>query len=338
VTQRKVPVTRANVTVGVTAALAPTLPLPLSGGMNSTPKITALSWLMVAILGLTWGGTFMVTEVALAGGMPPFWLAASRTGFAAALMGIIWMAMGRPLFTGPTSRSDKANLLIIGSLSSAVPFSLLAWGQQYVSSGFAGVSMAAVALIVLPLAHFTVPGERMTPRKIAGFLIGFIGVVILIGGQAFEATGAAFEPAGRVACVLAAGCYATGSIMLRRLPAAHPIGLATVLLLIGTCISVPVAWSVEGPPPLPAPELLGVLAFLGLVPTAGANFLRVLVVRSAGPVFMSLVNYQVPLWSVVLGALILGEPLPRSLLLAMALILTGVALSQYGALRRLFRR
>jgi drug/metabolite transporter (DMT)-like permease len=53
---------------------------------------------------------------------------------------------------------------------------------------------------------------------------------------------------------------------------------------------------------------------------------------------MSLVNYQVPLWSVVLGALILGEALPRSLLLAMALILTGVGLSQYGALRRLFRR
>ena len=337
-TPRCVPLTRANVAADVTAALAPPASLHLSGGMNSTPQITPLSWLMVAILGLTWGGTFMVTEVALAGGMPPFWLAASRIGFAALLMGIIWLAMGRPLFTGPTSRSDKANLLIIGSLSSAVPFSLLAWGQQYVSSGFAGVSMAAVALIVLPLAHFTVPGEQMTPRKIAGFLIGFVGVVILIGGQAFEATGAAFEPVGRVACVLAASCYAIGSIMLRRLPAAHPIGLATVLLLIGTCISVPVAWSVEGPPPLPAPELLGVLAFLGLVPTAGANFLRVLVVRSAGPVFMSLVNYQVPLWSVVLGALILGEALPRSLLLAMALILTGVGLSQYGALRRLFRR
>lgn len=306
--------------------------------MNSTPQITPLSWLMIGILGLTWGGTFMVTEVALAGGMPPFWLAASRTGFAALLMGGIWLAMGRPLFTGPTSGSDKANLLIIGGLSSAIPFSLLAWGQQYVSSGFAGVSMAAIALIVLPMAHFTIPGERMTPRKIAGFLIGFVGVVILIGGQAFEATGAASEPAGRLACVLAAGCYAVGSIMLRSLPAAHPIGLATVLLIIGACISVPVAWTVEGPPPLPTPQIFGVLLFLGLVPTAGANFLRVLVVRSAGPVFMSLVNYQVPLWSVILGALILGEALPRSLLLAMALILTGVGLSQYGALRRLFRR
>jgi len=306
--------------------------------MNSTPQITPLSWLMVAILGLTWGGTFMVTEVALAGGMPPFWLAASRIGFAAVLMGLIWTIMGRPLFSGPTSGTDKLNLVIIGGLSSAVPFSLLAWGQQYVSSGFAGVSMAAVALIVLPLAHFTVPSEQMTPRKIAGFIIGFVGVVILIGAQAFESTGASFETAGRIACVLAAACYAIGSIMLRRLPNAHPIGLATILLLIGACMTIPVAWVVEGPPPRPSPEILGVLAFLGLIPTAGANFLRVLVVRSAGPVFMSLVNYQVPVWSVVLGGLILGEALPRSLLLAMTLILIGVGLSQYGALRRLFGR
>ena len=306
--------------------------------MNSTPQITPLSWLMVAILGLTWGGTFMVTEVALAGGMPPFWLAASRIGFAAVLMGLIWTIMGRPLFSGPTSGTDKLNLVIIGGLSSAVPFSLLAWGQQYVSSGFAGVSMAAVALIVLPLAHFTVPGEQMTPRKIAGFIIGFVGVVILIGAQAFESTGASFETAGRIACVLAAACYAIGSIMLRRLPNAHPIGLATILLLIGACMTIPVAWVVEGPPPMPSPEILGVLAFLGLIPTAGANFLRVLVVRSAGPVFMSLVNYQVPVWSVVLGGLILGEALPRSLLLALTLILIGVGLSQYGALRRLFGR
>lgn len=306
--------------------------------MNTSTNITPLSWLMVAILGLTWGGTFMVTEVALEGGMPPFWLAASRITFAAVLMAVIWVLMGRPLFGAPISGTDTRNLVVIGGLSSAVPFSLLAWGQQYVTSGFAGVSMAAVALIVLPLAHFTVPGEQMTLRKTIGFVIGFVGVVILIGAQAFETTGTAFETPGRIACVLAASCYAIGSIMLRRLPAAHPIGLATVLLIIGAAMTIPLAWAIEGPPPLPSPDILAVLAFLGLIPTAGANFLRVLVVRSAGPVFMSLVNYQVPVWSVVLGGLILGEALPNSLLLAMSLILIGVGLSQYGALRRLFRR
>lgn len=305
--------------------------------MQETPKITAASWIMIAVLGLTWGGTFMVTELALTE-MPPFWLAAARVVFAAGLMSSVWGALGFRLFSDQTSPTDWAFMIIIGVLSSAVPFSLLAWGQQYVTSGFAGVSMAAVALIVLPLAHFLVPGERLNLRKVIGFLIGFAGVVILIGSSAFESTGAAFETYGRLACVAAASCYAISSILMRRLPDVDAIGLATVLLIIGACVTLPLAAVAEGPPPMPSPQIWAVLAFLGLVPTAAANFLRVLVVRSAGPVFMSLVNYQVPVWSVVLGALILSEPLPPSLLMAMVLILIGVGLSQYGALKRLFGR
>ncbi len=303
--------------------------------MDSTPRITAASWLMIAVLGLTWGGTFMVTEVALTG-ITPFWLAGARIGFAAALMTLIWGLRGFALFERRPTRGDWSAAIAIGALSSAIPFMLLAWGQQYVTSGFAGVSMAAVALIVLPLAHFLVPGEALNLRKTIGFFIGFAGVVVLIGAQAFESTGTALETPGRIACVSAACCYATSSILMRRLPPVDTIGLSTLLLIIATAIVVPVALVVEGLPPLPSGTILMVLAFLGLVPTAAANLLRVSVVRTAGPVFMSLVNYQVPVWSVVLGALILGEPLPPALMLAMALILTGVGLSQYGALTRLF--
>lgn len=305
--------------------------------MTNTPQITPMSWVLVAILGFVWGGTFLVTEIALEG-MTPFWLAASRIVFASIVMSAVWALIGFRLFAAPVGKPVWRSMLTIGALSSAVPFCLLAWGQQFVTSGFAGVSMAAVALIVLPLAHFLVPGERLTPRKVAGFLVGFVGVVILIGAQAFESTGASLELPGRIACISAAGCYAISSILMRRLPDADPIGLATVLLIIGAVVTVPVALWQEGLPEMPSARIWMVLAFLGLVPTAAANFLRVLVVRSAGPVFMSLVNYQVPVWSVVLGALILSEPLPSSLLTALILILIGVGLSQFGALRRLFRR
>ena len=292
---------------------------------------------MVGILGLTWGGTFMVTEIALEG-LTPFWLAAGRIGFAAMLMALIWSSSGFRLFDAPVSRGDWAAATVIGALSSTIPFMLLAWGQQFVTSGFAGVSMAAVALIVLPLAHFLVPGERLTVRKGLGFIIGFVGVCVLIGAQAFETTGATMEPAGRLACIGAASCYAVSSVLMRRLPKVDTIGLSTVLLLIGSALVLPAALIVEGPPPLPDTKTILVVIALGLIPTAAANLLRVLVVRTAGPVFMSLTNYQVPIWSVVLGALILDEPLPPSLLWAMMLILSGVALSQYGALRRLFVR
>ncbi|MEL7133621.1 MAG: DMT family transporter, partial [Pseudomonadota bacterium] len=101
--------------------------------MTGSPKITGKSWLMVALLGFTWGGTFLVTEIALRG-ITPFWLAAGRIWFAAVLMVAIWKALGGKLFeSGPTSNT-WASLLVIGALSSAIPFILLAWGQQYVTS------------------------------------------------------------------------------------------------------------------------------------------------------------------------------------------------------------
>lgn len=304
--------------------------------MNTTPQITAISWLMIALLGLTWGGTFMVIEIALQG-MSPFWLAAGRIGFAAVLMLAIWAVLGFKLFESPPDTSTRYAVVAIGAFSSAVPFILLSWGQQFVTSGFAGVSMASVGLIVLPLAHVLVPGEQMSPRKLGGFVIGFVGICVLIGGQAFDSSGAALETPGRIACITAAACYAISTTLMRCLPKVHPIGLATVLFLIGSAIVIPAAFLVEGPPPMPDGKTALVIAFLGLVPTAAASLLRVLVVRSAGPVFMSLTSYQVPVWSVVLGAAILGEPLPSSLLLALVFILGGVALSQYGAITRLFR-
>ena len=292
---------------------------------------------MVSVLGIVWGGTFLVIEVALEG-VTPFWLAAYRIGFGAVLTLAVWQARGGRLFLTRPDTGQWINLVVVALLSSALPFILISWGQQFVTAGFTGVSMASVALIVLPLAHFFVPGERITLRRSIGFSIGFVGVVTLIGGQAFESTGVALELPGRLACVGAASCYAISSILMRRLPPVDAVGLSAVLLLIGATAVIPLAWAVEGAPSTLNAKTLWVLAFLGLVPTAAANLLRVSVVRTAGPVFMSLVNYMVPMWSVLLGALLLNEPLPPSLLGAMALILAGVALSQYGALKRLFSR
>ncbi|MFY9211866.1 MAG: DMT family transporter [Aestuariivita sp.] len=303
--------------------------------MTDSPNITWQSWLMVATLGFTWGGTFLVTELALEE-WPPFWLATWRVTFGAVTMLVVWRAMGLKLFAQRPALGSIIAVLAIGAFSTAIPFMLLAWGQQHVTAGFAGVSMASVALMVLPLAHFFVHGERMTLRRFIGFVIGFAGVCVLIGGQAFDTTGSDLEWAGRMACVAAASCYGISSVLMRRLPAIDPVGLSTVLLLVAALIVLPVAILREGAPEIPSMRGLMIVAFLGLIPTAAANFMRVMVIRSAGPVFMSLTNYQVPIWSVLMGAWFLSEPLPSSLLLAMALILCGVALSQYGALRRLF--
>jgi drug/metabolite transporter (DMT)-like permease len=305
--------------------------------MTEKPNITATSWLMMISLGFIWGGTFLATEIALVG-ITPFWLATSRILLGALATTAIWQMQGHRLFVEPAGRGQYGLLIVIAALSSTIPFALLAWGQQYVTSGFAGVSMASTALIVLPLAHFMIPGERITWMRTLGFVVGFAGVVVLIGLQAFDSNGSQLELWGRLACVAAAGCYALSSIQLRQVQAIDPIGLSAVLLLIASIYSIPLAWVVEGPPVMPDMYTLGVLAFLGLVPTAAANFLRVYVARTAGPVFLSLLNYQVPIWSILLGAWFLNEALPGTLIWATLLILFGVGLTQYDAIRWLFAK
>ena len=295
------------------------------------PEIAPRYWAMVAALGLTWGGTFMVVELALRG-ITPFWLASGRIGFAALLLTAIWGLRGFHLFK---ERPNWWIVIFIGVLSSTLPFILISWGLQHVTSGFAGVSMSAIPLMVLPLAHFFA-SEPLTLRRLIGVVIGFFGVALLIGGQAFESNGSDLEWAGRLTCLTAAACYAVSSISMRRLPEVDSVGLAAVLLLIGTLGIIPAAWMVEGPPPVISSETWMWLAILGLIPTAGANLLRVLVIRGAGPTFMSLTNYLVPVCAVFFGAVFLSEALPDTLLWALGLILAGVALSQYGALKRLF--
>ncbi|UWQ73798.1 DMT family transporter [Leisingera sp. M658] len=298
------------------------------------PGIAPRYWMMIAALGLVWGATFLLIKLALEG-ITPFWLAAGRIGFAALLLGAIWGWRGFKLFRG---EANWPSIIIIGILSTALPFMMISWGQQHVSSGFTGVSMAAIPLMVLPLAHFFVPGEQMTLRRLIGFSIGFAGVALLIGSKAFETSGAELEAYGRAACLTAAACYSVSSILTRRLPPADPVGLAAIFLVIGCFIIFPAAWAAEGPPVMPDTQTLLIAAILGLIPTAAANLLRVIVVREAGPTFMTLTNYQVPVWAVVLGAVFLGEDLPPSMLLAMGMILGGLGLSQFGKLSRLFTK
>ncbi len=300
------------------------------------PRITSGSWLSIATLGIVWGASFMFVELAL-DSVTPFWIAAIRIILAGVVTTAVWNLRGGVFFTS-SERGGWLSIIVVGALSTALPFMALSWGQQYVTSGFAGVTMAAVALIVLPLAHFLIPGEQLTIRKVLGFLIGFGGVVVLIGPDAFRTSGVRGEFLGQMACLFAAACYAVSSVLLRRIPPVDPVGLSAVTLWIGGVLVLVPALIFEGLPAWPTTTGIIVLIVLGLVQTAMANFLRIHVARTAGPTFLSLMNYQVPLWSVLFGVLLLGEPLETSLFIAMVLILVGVAFSQWRALKGLFGR
>jgi drug/metabolite transporter (DMT)-like permease len=296
--------------------------------MSNTPG--AITLIKLICLGLIWGSSFMAVSIALEG-FGPMTIAATRItlGASALLLITAMMRIELPSLNTRHGRTVWLCALGMGFFSNALPFSLLSWGQTYVASGFAGVCMAVVPLFVLPLAHLLVPGERMTLRRVLGFAIGFSGVLTLIGFKAFASAGSDFESLARLACLAAALCYAIGSIITRLCPSVNMLALSAAALSCGAVMIVPTALWQEGlPPSLPAGRSLLAVLYLGLVPTALAQVLLVQVARSAGPSVLSTVNYQVPVWSVFFGALLLNETLPPQLFAALVLILVGLLISR----------
>lgn len=299
--------------------------------MAAQPTVT--NWLSIASLGLIWGATFMVVTIALEG-YGPFTIACARTTLGAVALLILMYVLRRPLpeFTPQMSRY----LVVIGLLNTAVPFALLSWGQQFVPSAFAGISMAALPLFVLPLAHFFTD-ERLKLRNTLGVMLGFLGAIVLIGPGLLR-IGTGMEPWGQLACVTASVSYAISSIMTRRCPPIDPITMAALLLSVGAVALIPAMLLIEGVPEIGDPRPTIAIIALGFIPTAVAALIRVATIRTAGAVFMTLVNYQVPLWSMLFGVWILNEVLPFRFFAALGLILLGLSISQGASLKRLLLR
>ena len=290
---------------------------------------------MISTLGIVWGSTFLFIELALQG-ITPLWLTSARIVFATIITSIIWLMRGGKLFT--TKETAWTRLGIIGIISTALPFQLISWGQQYVTSSFAGLAMASMPLFILPLAYFFNTNEALDRHKFIGLFIGFLGIIILFSPD--------FTPRddtsllitlGKIACILAAFCYAGNSILMRKLPSIDPVGLAAMSLFIGSLWVVLWAITIEGPPPTISTETLLILILLGLLPTAVANFIRVVLIREAGPIFLGITNYIVPLWAAMVGALVLKEALPIEFYLAATITITGIYISQMKALAALVK-
>ena len=295
--------------------------------MTTAP--TSRDWMRIVLLGVIWGGTFMVVRTAL-DGYGPLTVAAARTTLGALALLTVMAALGQRL---PRDRRTWAFLLPIGLLSTAVPFTLLSWGQQYVPSAFAGLSMTALPVFVLPLAH-VFSDEPLTRRRVAATALGLAGVVVLLGPSLLAEGGGGALLLPELACLGAALCYAVASILTRRCPPVGDVPLSAASLAVGAVALVPAMLAVEGVPGWAGPVPGAAIVFLGLLPTALAALLRVATIRSAGSNFMSLVNFQVPVWSMAFGAVVLGEDLPGRFFLALALILSGLALSRGARNRR----
>ncbi len=307
--------------------------------MTRTPK----DWALFCTLVLLFGSAFMFVELAVQT-IPPLTIVACRLTLGAVFV-YGWMrSQGYglpPLFDGVgANRRLSRNWLffvMLAIVGNVMPFFLISWGQITVDSGLAGILMAVMPLATMMLAHFFVAGEHLTLPKIAGFVLGFTGVVLLVGPSALGQLSTANQQLfAQLAILGGAFCYALNSIIARHAPRLPAAVSSTGILIIGSILATVLAVITERPwtVSLDAVAVTSVIV-LGIFTTALATVVYMELVQTAGPSFFALTNYLVPILAVFFGALFLGEVLDWRAMAALLLVLLGIFISQAQATRML---
>ncbi len=296
--------------------------------MIKNPNLQAYT--LLALQGIVWGSSFQAIKYALEG-FGPVSIAAGRIVIAALVLLAYALMKGDRL---PRSASIWMSFLLIGFFNCALPFMLIPWGEQTLDSGRAAIFMATGPLIAILLTHFTSSNERITRYKTIGFLMGFIGVLCVIGLNTFTKGVGDLLP--QLAIIAAAASYVISGAMVKRLAGMSSAMVAAGVLIGGCIVTIPASLLLENPftqanqsSDLSSTAIIA-LVYLGLIPTGAAFLVRFYLIRQYGYTFVAQVGYLVPLFSVLFGVILFGEAMTLALFIGLFLILGGVLLSRRG--------
>jgi len=276
--------------------------------------------MLLLLLAVIWSSAFTTIKVAV-GTIPPLTLVAARMVIAGILLYAVLRLRGLQL---PPRGGQWGAFFLLGLTGNAIPFFLISWGEVGIDSGPAAILMAVMPLVTLGLAHFFTESDRMTPMKFLGMVIGFGGIVVLVGPDALTHLGekAIFEFSVAGGAVF----YAITAVLTRRLPSGgDPLQRGTAVTLCAAVQMVPISLMMDAPWALTptTPSLLAAL-YLGVFPTAAAMVIYFYLIAERGTTFFALINYIIPCLGVVWGVMFLGEALALTALIALGIILSGV--------------
>ena len=280
-------------------------------------------WLTLIGLAVIWGSAFFCISVAVQS-VPPLTYVWLRVTIAAAALWayLIWSKQPAGL-----PRSVWGSMFLLALLNNVIPFILFGWGQTHIASGLASILNATTPIWGVIVAHVFTHDERMTPRKVAGVLLGFGGVAMMIGPGLLGSIGS--DVLAQLACVTAALLYALAGVWARRFKrqGISPMSVTTGQLTASAIVMLPVAFIFDQPwqqafPPLQA---IGAILVLAVVCSAYAYILYFRLIDSAGATNALLVTLLVPPVAIVMGALILGEAIEPRDFAGLGLIALGLA-------------
>ena len=280
-------------------------------------------WAILGALAVIWGGAFVFIGVAVRH-VDPLTYVWLRLTIAAAAMWAYLAWSGQRL---GLPRGMWGGIFLLALLNNALPFALFGWGQTQIASGLASILNATTPIWGVVVAHLFTSDERMTPRKVAGVLVGFGGVAVMIGPSLFGTIGS--SALAQLACIVASLSYALAAVWARRYRplGLSPISVTTGQLTAGALMMLPVMLLVDRPwtASLPPLEAWGSIVALAVLCSAFGYVLYFRLIDSSGATNALLVTLLVPPIAIFLGALLLGETLAPQDFLGLALIALGLA-------------
>jgi drug/metabolite transporter (DMT)-like permease len=289
-------------------------------------------WAILLILSVLWGGSFFFIGIAIHS-LPPLTLVLLRVSFASAFLWIWRLIRREPMGLSP--RLALA-LTILAVLNNALPFMLFAWAQRTIPSGLASILNATTPIWGVIVAHLFTHDERMTRNKIAGVLLGFAGVAVMIGADLLGQIGT--NVLAQLACLGSTLSYALAGVYGRRFRGlgVTPVGVATGSLTAAALVLLPLVLLFEPPwrTPPPTHEAWAALIGLAFLCTAVAYILYFKLLASAGATNSLLVTFLIPVTAILLGTFVLGEQLAPRHFAGMLLIACGLAAIDGRLLKR----
>jgi drug/metabolite transporter (DMT)-like permease len=272
-------------------------------------------------MSLLWGMPYLLIKVAVAEVDPSF-LVFARLAIAALVLLPFAAARG----SLRAARNHWRTLLIIAAAGIVVPFLLIAYGEQHITSSLAALLIAADPLFIALLALWVDRSERMGGRQLLGLVLGFVGVATLLG---LDLGGDAMGLLGGAMVLGAALCYAGSALLIKRAAGVSPLGSTSVSLGLAGLLLAPFAM-LAIPVRVPSAPIVGSVVALGVVCTAVAYVVYFSLIAEAGATRAALITYVNPAVAVVLGALVLSEPITLGTVVGFVTIVVGCALATYA--------
>ena len=281
-----------------------------------------MDYLLLLLLGILWGLGPILAKIVVAE-VPVFTLVGGRLTLAAAVMWLFLRLRGQSM---PRDRRSWMLYAGQGIFNAAIPFCLISWAVQTIPGGLAALLQATTPIFTLLLAHFFAGAERLTPSRVAGVLLGFAGVLLQM--LPTLRPGLTANVWSQLAVILACVLFGAMAIVSRRFMLGQPpLQSATGTFTAGALFLWPFALFLDRPFALsPSLPVLAAWLALALLASVVARTVYFTIVNRTSATFVTMVMYILPVTGLIVGAILLGEPLSLGLLLSLALILLGIFL------------